>query len=296
MPRYLLSTHSAAGTTREPMTEEQMQKAWEPIQALEAEMKSAGAWVFSARLHDPDTATVVRVSGDEVVTTDGPFVEAKEHLAGLLHHRGGRSRCSPRLGDQGDEADLVADRGVALRGHGRRLTLPIVDDALIGPGLPRRVRSVGRHPDPHLRRHRSGRGCGPGGIHPRSAKVAGRRSAAEPRWLDHDDRSQSGHRSPPSRGARARAPRACGRRRRRTVGRRGRARGRRSTPPDLHLLPPGPLDRGADRVDAAAARWPQHGRGGARLPGRRTDDGQATGPGKAQDQGGPHPVPGPVRG
>jgi hypothetical protein len=35
------------------MTEEQMQKAWEPIQALETEMKSAGAWVFSARLHDP---------------------------------------------------------------------------------------------------------------------------------------------------------------------------------------------------------------------------------------------------
>lgn len=26
---------------------------------------------------------MVRVSGDEVVTTDGPFVEAKEHLAGF---------------------------------------------------------------------------------------------------------------------------------------------------------------------------------------------------------------------
>ena len=65
------------------MTPEQMENAWGPIRALEAEMKSAGAWVFSARLHDPDTATVVRVSGDEVMTTDGPFVEAKEHLAGF---------------------------------------------------------------------------------------------------------------------------------------------------------------------------------------------------------------------
>ena len=83
MPRYLVSTHRTAGTAREPMSEEQMQKAWAPIQALEAEMKSAGAWVFSARLHDADTATVVRVSGGEVVTTDGPFVEAKEHLAGF---------------------------------------------------------------------------------------------------------------------------------------------------------------------------------------------------------------------
>lgn len=83
MPRYLLSTHSETGTVREPMTDEQMQEPWAPIEALEAEMKSAGAWVLSARLHDPDTATVVRVSGDEVVTTDGPFVEAKEHLAGF---------------------------------------------------------------------------------------------------------------------------------------------------------------------------------------------------------------------
>ena len=83
MPRYLLSTHSVAGTTRELVTDEQMQQAWEPIKALEAEMKSAGAWVFSARLHDPDTATVVRVSDGELVTTDGPFVEAKEHLAGF---------------------------------------------------------------------------------------------------------------------------------------------------------------------------------------------------------------------
>jgi hypothetical protein len=83
VPRYLLSTHIVAGATRESMTDEQMQNAWEPIRTLEAEMKSAGAWVFSARLHDPDTATVVRVSGGEVVTTDGPFVEAKEHLAGF---------------------------------------------------------------------------------------------------------------------------------------------------------------------------------------------------------------------
>jgi hypothetical protein len=46
-------------------------------------MKSAGAWIFSGRLHEPDTATVVRMSGGEVVTTDGPFVESKEHLGGF---------------------------------------------------------------------------------------------------------------------------------------------------------------------------------------------------------------------
>jgi hypothetical protein len=46
-------------------------------------MKSAGAWLFSGRLHEPDTATVVRMSGGEVLTTDGPFVESKEHLGGF---------------------------------------------------------------------------------------------------------------------------------------------------------------------------------------------------------------------
>jgi hypothetical protein len=80
MPRYLLSVHSVEGEVREPMTDEDMQQSWRQVQVLEQELQSAGAWVFSGRLHDPDTATVVRSSGGEVVTTDGPFVEAKEHL------------------------------------------------------------------------------------------------------------------------------------------------------------------------------------------------------------------------
>jgi len=73
----------ADGEAREAMTDEQMEHSWQEIQPLETDMKSAGAWVFSGRLHDSDTASVVRVSDGEVVTTDGPFVEAKEHLGGF---------------------------------------------------------------------------------------------------------------------------------------------------------------------------------------------------------------------
>jgi len=83
MPRYLLSAHTVDGQAPEPMTDEQVQHSWAEIQALEAEMKSAAAWVFSGRLHDAGTATVVRESGGEILTTDGPFVEAKEHLGGF---------------------------------------------------------------------------------------------------------------------------------------------------------------------------------------------------------------------
>ena len=83
VPHYMLSVHTAPDERREPVTDERMQQSYEEMGTLEAELKSTGAWVFSGRLHEPDTATVVRVSGSEVLTTDGPFVESKEHLGGF---------------------------------------------------------------------------------------------------------------------------------------------------------------------------------------------------------------------
>jgi hypothetical protein len=83
MTQYLLSVHSVDGEARDPMTDEEMQQSWKQIQLLNEELKSSGAWLFSGRLHDPDTATVVRISDGEVLTTDGPFVEAREHLGGF---------------------------------------------------------------------------------------------------------------------------------------------------------------------------------------------------------------------
>jgi hypothetical protein len=83
MTRYLLSTHTVEGEKREPMTDEEMRATYRRLAAIEREMNASGAWVFSARLDEPETATVVRVAGGNVLTTDGPFVESKEHLAGF---------------------------------------------------------------------------------------------------------------------------------------------------------------------------------------------------------------------
>ncbi len=83
MAKYMLSVHSVEGEVREPMTDEEMQQFMKQVGTLEEEMKSTGAWVFSGRLHEADTATVVRMSDGEVLTTDGPFAESKEHLAGF---------------------------------------------------------------------------------------------------------------------------------------------------------------------------------------------------------------------
>lgn len=83
MPTYLLSTHSVEGEDRPERTDEQMQEMMGRISALEDDLRAAGSWRFSARLHEPDSATVVRRSSGETVTTDGPFAESKEHIAGF---------------------------------------------------------------------------------------------------------------------------------------------------------------------------------------------------------------------
>jgi hypothetical protein len=83
MTQYLLSVHSVEGEARDPMTEEEMRQFMERVGVLEEEMKSAGAWLFGGALHEPDTATVVRMADGEVMTTDGPFAESKEHLGGF---------------------------------------------------------------------------------------------------------------------------------------------------------------------------------------------------------------------
>ena len=83
MTKYLLSVHSVEGEARDPMTEEEMRQFMQRVGVLEEEMKSAGAWLFGGALHEPDIATVVRMADGEVVSTDGPFAESKEHLGGF---------------------------------------------------------------------------------------------------------------------------------------------------------------------------------------------------------------------
>ena len=81
MTQYLLAVHSVEG---EPMpSEEEMQRAFKDVDALNAEIQSAGVWVFAGGLQPPSSATVVRAQGGEVVTTDGPFAETKEQLGGF---------------------------------------------------------------------------------------------------------------------------------------------------------------------------------------------------------------------
>jgi hypothetical protein len=53
------------------------------IDVFNDRLRSENHWVFAGGLGSPDPATVIDNRGDEVVFTDGPFVESKEYLAGF---------------------------------------------------------------------------------------------------------------------------------------------------------------------------------------------------------------------
>jgi hypothetical protein len=80
MQQYLLAVYQPDGP---PPADVDMDRIRADVAALAEEMREAGAWVFAAGLHPASTATVVRVQGGDVLMTDGPFAEGKEHLGGF---------------------------------------------------------------------------------------------------------------------------------------------------------------------------------------------------------------------
>jgi hypothetical protein len=81
MTHYLLSIYQPDTEAAPPP--EFLEPIMKDVAAVNAEMRAAGAWVFAGGLHLAHTSTVVRLQGDEVLTTDGPYIEGKEHLGGF---------------------------------------------------------------------------------------------------------------------------------------------------------------------------------------------------------------------
>ncbi len=81
MTRYLLSIYQPDGGTPPP---DVLAKVMRDVGKLIDETKAAGAWVFNGGLHPPSTATVVRLKDGDLLVTDGPYIEGREHIGGLL--------------------------------------------------------------------------------------------------------------------------------------------------------------------------------------------------------------------
>ena len=81
MTQYMLSVHMVEG---EPMpAEDEIVQMYADVEAVNEQIRKAGAWVFGGGLHPADTATVVSARDGDVTTTDGPFAETKEQLGGF---------------------------------------------------------------------------------------------------------------------------------------------------------------------------------------------------------------------
>jgi hypothetical protein len=81
MTRYLLSLYQPDA---DPPVDGDVQQIQHDLDALEHRARTAGVWLFSGGLQPPSTAGVVRSKGGQVVTTDGPYVEGKEHIGGFV--------------------------------------------------------------------------------------------------------------------------------------------------------------------------------------------------------------------
>lgn len=81
MPRYLMTV--VEPSTGEGPTPEVLDRIGRDVDAVHRAMQDAGIWVFGGGLHPPATATTLRPKDDEILVTDGPFIEGKEHVGGF---------------------------------------------------------------------------------------------------------------------------------------------------------------------------------------------------------------------
>jgi len=80
MTMYLLSIYQPDG---DPPPPDVLARVMADIDVINRELRATGSWVFAGGLHPPTTATVVRVRDSDVLMTDWPFVEGKEHIGGF---------------------------------------------------------------------------------------------------------------------------------------------------------------------------------------------------------------------
>ena len=83
MPQYLLSVWHDDTYDDVDFSSPDVQRVGAQVNALNAELQRAGAWVFGTGLRPASSATVVRPTGTDVSMTDGPYSETKEQMGGF---------------------------------------------------------------------------------------------------------------------------------------------------------------------------------------------------------------------
>lgn len=82
MTQYLLSVHVGDEVySAEPSKD--TERMYAQVDAFNVELFRSGAFIFADGLEPSSTATVVKFENGKTATTDGPYMETKEHIGGF---------------------------------------------------------------------------------------------------------------------------------------------------------------------------------------------------------------------
>jgi hypothetical protein len=80
MTQYMLAVHDDGS---DPYAPDELQAVFDTVDRFNQQLQADGYWVFGGGLQPIDASTTIDATGDEVITTDGPHIESKEHLGGF---------------------------------------------------------------------------------------------------------------------------------------------------------------------------------------------------------------------
>ena len=80
MTQFLLAVHDDGS---DPYAPDELQTVYDTVDRFNQQLQADGYWVFGGGLQPVDAATTVDATSGEVITTDGPYIESKEHLGGF---------------------------------------------------------------------------------------------------------------------------------------------------------------------------------------------------------------------
>jgi hypothetical protein len=81
MTQYLIAV--VGEPDYDAMPPEELQQLFTDVEAVVADARSAGIFVFGGGLHGPEATTVVDATSGVPIVTDGPYAETKEHMGGF---------------------------------------------------------------------------------------------------------------------------------------------------------------------------------------------------------------------
>lgn len=80
---FLIADAETANPSPEPASPKEMMRVMGDYNAYSQMLRDRGAYLGGEALQPNPTATTVRVQDGRTITTDGPFIEAKEALGGF---------------------------------------------------------------------------------------------------------------------------------------------------------------------------------------------------------------------